>query len=216
MDDHQFAWILWYLLKAQNNKIFSDLDVDSRDTLKFAETESRVWAEALETIAQTVTQSRDLENVVLPNIPGHWCFTDGSWKDKDLFTGHAWYSNLEGFDGLMGARNVRATLTPLHAEIEVLLWAMECIRNLHQFHVTFATDCSQLVKMVSELEEWPTFANYLEDIKILRGNFNHSEIIHIPRTQNLKADSLAHSAGKQSFFVVHMDAELPVWFAESV
>nr|VDD30508.1 unnamed protein product [Brassica oleracea] len=40
---------------------------------------------------------------------------------------------------------------------------MECMKNLRQFQVTFATDCSQLVKMVSEPEEWPAFASYLED-----------------------------------------------------
>ena len=62
-------------------------------------------------------------------------------------------STLKGFDGLMGARNVRTSLTPLHAEMEALQWAMECMRNLRQFQVTFATDCSQLGKMVSEPEE---------------------------------------------------------------
>lgn len=59
-------------------------------------------------------------------------------------------STLKGFDGLMGARNVRASLSFLHVEIEAIIWTMECMRNLHQFQVTFATDCSQLVKMVSK------------------------------------------------------------------
>ena len=53
----------------------------------------------------------------------------------------------------MGVRNVRPSLSPLHAEVEALVWAMECMMNLHQYRVTFATDCSQLVKMVSEPEE---------------------------------------------------------------
>ena len=70
-----------------------------------------------------------------------------------VFSGQGWLSNLEGFDGLLGARNVRASLSPLHAEMEALLWAMECMRNLRQFQVMFATDCSQLVKMVSKPEE---------------------------------------------------------------
>ena len=60
---------------------------------------------------------------------------------------------MEGFDGLMGARNTRASMSPLHAEVEVLIWAMESMRNLRLFQVTFETDYSQLVKMVSELEE---------------------------------------------------------------
>ena len=55
---------------------------------------------------------------------------DGSWKEGDNFPGQGWFSTLEGFDGFLGARNVRATLSPLHAEIEALLWAMECMKNL--------------------------------------------------------------------------------------
>ena len=143
-------------------------------------------------------------------------FTDGSSKNQDIYSGQGWYSTLEGYDGLMGARNTRASQSPLHSEIEALIWAMECMRNLRQFRVTFATDCAQLVKMVSEPEEWPAFASYLEDIAFLKRSFNSSEIINIPRTQNLRVDSLARTARKQLSSVVHMDAELPVWFAESI
>lgn len=53
----------------------------------------------------------------------------------------------------MEARNVRDSISPLHAEMEVLVWAMECMRNLRQLNVIFATDCSQLMKMISEPEE---------------------------------------------------------------
>ena len=150
MDDHQFAWILWYIWKGINNKVFSNLDIDPRDTLKLAETESSLWAEA-----HIVNEQRTVSHVEvrsLPSIPGRWCFTDGSWKENDIFSGQGWFSTLEGFDGLMGARNVWAGLSPLHAEMEALLWAMECMRNLHQFQITFATNCSQLMKMVSEPE----------------------------------------------------------------
>ena len=214
MEDHQFAWILWYIWKARNNKVFSDLDIDSLDTLKLAETESTLWAEA-----QILNEQRATPPIVatiMPSIPGRWCFTDGSWKEGDSFSGQGWYSTFEGFDGLLGARNVRACLSPLHAEMEALLWAMVCMRNLRQFQVTFATDCSQLVKMVSTPEEWPAFANYLDDIKILQESFTRSEIIYVPRTQNTKADRLARSVRKQPSFVVHMDADHPVWFTESV
>ncbi|XP_033135982.1 uncharacterized protein LOC103841762 [Brassica rapa] len=214
MEDHQFAWILWYIWKGRNNKVFSNLDMDPKDTLKLAETESTLWAEAqLLNEQRTVTQVQVTSH---PSIPGRWCFTDGSWKEGDTFSGQGWFSSLEGFEGLMGARNVRATLTPLHAEMEVLLWAMECMRNLRQFQVTFATDCSQLVKMVSEPEEWPAFASYLVDIQNLKESFIRSEIIHVPRTQNTKADSLARSARIQPSFVVHMDQHLPIWFSGSI
>ena len=88
-----------------------------------------------------------------------------------------------------------------------LLWCnvTECMRNLHQFHVTFATDCSHLVKMISEPEEWPSFEIYLECIKILKTNFRNSENIHVPRTETLRTDSLARNVRKQSSFVVQIN-----------
>ena len=46
MDDHQFAWILWYIWEGRNNKVFTDLDICPKEMLKFAETVSTLWAEA--------------------------------------------------------------------------------------------------------------------------------------------------------------------------
>ena len=46
-------------------------------------------------------------------------------------------------------------------------------------------------------------------------SFNNSSIIHVRRTYNTWVDCLAHSVKKPPFFVVYMDTELPVWFAES-
>ena len=151
MDDHQFAWILWYIWKGRNNKVFSNLDVDPRETLRLAELESTLWAVAQVKKNQTPEIQAHTRTPLVTS--GRWCFIDGSWKDKDIFSGQGWYSTLPGFDGLSEARNVRACLSPLHSEIEALIWAMESMRNLRQFQVTFATDCSQLVKMVSEPEE---------------------------------------------------------------
>ncbi|XP_056854813.1 uncharacterized protein LOC108842133 [Raphanus sativus] len=215
MEEHHFAWILWYIWKGRNSKVFSNLDTEPRETLRRAMTESLLWMEAQQEIVQPQDQVTHTSDAVLPIRSGRWCFTDGSWKPEDTFSGQGWYSTLEGFEGLLGARNTRASQTPLHAEVEALIWAMECMRNLRQYNVTFATDCSQLVKMVSEPGEWPAFASYLEDIKSLKRSFNSSEIIHIPRTQNNKADSLARSVRQQTSFTVHMDTYHPVCFIES-
>ena len=77
---------------------------------------------------QRATQHVEVLN--LPSIPGRWYFTDSSGKDNEFFPGQSWYSTLEGFDGLMRLRNVRASLSPLHSEVEALLWTIECMRNL--------------------------------------------------------------------------------------
>lgn len=120
----------------------------------------------------------------------------------------------------MEARNTRPRLLLLHSEMEALIWTIKNMRNLRQYHVTFATDCIPLVKMIYAPEILPVFTNYLDDIKILQGIFSYAKIIHIPRTLNTKEDSLrtlntkedslVRSAKKQSFFIVHMDAQLPI------
>ena len=90
------------------------------NTLKLAETESTLWAKA-----QILNEQRTIPQIVdttLSSFPGRWCFSDGSWKEGDTFSGQGWFSTLEGFEGLLGARNVRASISPLHAEMEALLW----------------------------------------------------------------------------------------------
>ena len=128
MEDHQFAWILWYIWKGRNNKVFSNIDTDSRETLNLAELESTLWAEAQ--IVNNPRVSPEAQIRVPSRTTGRWCFIDSSWKDKDASSGQGWFNTLPGFEDLLGTRNVRASLSPLHAELEALIWAMECMKNL--------------------------------------------------------------------------------------
>ena len=99
--------------------MFSNLDIDPMETLRLAELESTLWAEA----RVNNDQKRELQVQTRPTLvtSGRWCFTDNSWKDKDLFSGQGCYSILPGFNGLLGAMNVRACLSPLHSEVEALI-----------------------------------------------------------------------------------------------
>lgn len=67
-----------------------------RDTLKLAETESLLWAEARDSLRQGFDQTRSWVATTTPTNPSRWCFTDGSWKDQDNFSGQGRYSTLEG------------------------------------------------------------------------------------------------------------------------
>ena len=98
MEDHQFAWILWYIWKSRKNKVFSNLDIDQRETFNLAELESTLWTEAHVTNNLRVVH----EVQIRPNsgTTRRWCFTDGSWKYKNLFSGQGWFSTLPGFEGL--------------------------------------------------------------------------------------------------------------------
>ena len=100
-----------------------------------------------------ITSRNNSTEAIVPSIQSRWCFTNRSLKIQKIYWGQRWYSTLEGYDGLMGTRNTRASQSPLHSEIWALIWVIECIRNLRQFSVTFATDFSPLVKMVLEPEE---------------------------------------------------------------
>ena len=103
----------------------------------------------------------------------------------------------------MGARNTKASQSPLHSEIEALIWAMECMRNLKQFSIGLflvGEDGFRTRRMTS-------FCKLLRrHIKVLKRKFNSLELIHVPRTHSSRAESVARSARKQSSFVIHMDA----------
>ena len=115
----------------------------------------------------------------------------------------------------MDARNTKANLSPLHSEVEALVWTMDCMQNLHQFHITFTTDCSQLGEDGFETRRidrfYKLFGRYQDPEEIFQQFEHHS----YTRTQNTLTDYLAQSARKQPSFFVNIDAELSVWFAES-
>ncbi|XP_013709134.2 uncharacterized protein LOC125594011 [Brassica napus] len=48
----------------------------------------------------------ETQDTIPQSITGRWCFTDGSWKEEDMFSGQGWFSTLPGFEGLMGATNI--------------------------------------------------------------------------------------------------------------
>ena len=64
---------------------FSNIDIDPRDTLKLAETESLLWTGAHVSLTQRIPQNIEVEATNLPIIPDRWCFTDGSSKDDEIF-----------------------------------------------------------------------------------------------------------------------------------
>ena len=137
LKDHQFAWILGYIWKSQNSKVFSNLEIDPKDTFKSADTESILWAEAQLTITHRISQSTGEVESMLSSRPERLCFTDGSWKEYESYSEHGWYSTLKGFDGLMGTKNTRPNIFPLYSKVEAFIWAMKCMRNLQHVSCHF-------------------------------------------------------------------------------
>ncbi|CAA7029123.1 unnamed protein product [Microthlaspi erraticum] len=97
-------------------------------------------------------------------------------------------------DKLMGTCNLRRGLSPLQTEIEALIWAMQCMLRQKKLKIVFETDCFNVVKIVSKLEEWPIFATILDEFCRCKVEFISFSIVHIIRTNNTKADKLAQRA----------------------
>ena len=73
MEDHQFAWILWYIWKDRNNKVSSNLDIDLRETLRLAKVESTLWTEAH---VNNNGCAHEVQVMSSLGTTGRWCFTD--------------------------------------------------------------------------------------------------------------------------------------------
>ncbi|XP_010451432.1 PREDICTED: uncharacterized protein LOC104733560 [Camelina sativa] len=187
-----FPWILWYIWKARNDKIFSNLDSNPLAILRLAEDEAKAWALAqlddMACLSESLGGIGHSESGVL-RIPrphsSYMCFVDGSWKATDRFAGSGWFCTSPWGDApIMGAANHRRSLSPLHAEVEALVWAMRCMIGADNQSVVFLTDCSDLVKMVSSPSEWPAFTPYLEDLQMDKEEFTSFSLVYVPRSQN--------------------------------
>ena len=91
---------------------------------------------------------------------------------------------------LMGIRNFTRCESALHSEVEALRWAMKNMLE-HSPCQSFGTDCKELIAMINELQEWPSFATELEKIETLHICFPDFKIIHVPRVRSQFSDFLA-------------------------
>ncbi|XP_010495697.1 PREDICTED: uncharacterized protein LOC104772828 [Camelina sativa] len=197
-----FPWLMWYIWKARNARVYENIVEKSEDIVRIAEGEATWWQKAQleEDIGIPVSFPVGLSvpaatNTLPTEFSGYRCFIDGSWKAGDQFAGAGWCcTSLQDASPLMGARSFRRSLSPLHAEAEAFLWAMRCMIG-HDFgDVAFYTDCADLVKMVSSPSDWPAFSTYLDDITMDREEFSSFSLSYISRKANVTADSLARQA----------------------
>lgn len=63
----------------------------------------------------------------------------------------------------VGLKGSRRCLSPLHTELEALVWAMKSLGAIPMTDVLFVKDCSDLIAMTSNPGDWPAFASELKD-----------------------------------------------------
>lgn len=209
-----FPWIAWYIWKARNEKVFNNKEVLPPETLALALSESKSWS-----VAQQIDgQGEDAEapTEVLEHLEEQrgacWCQIDASWEGTDSKSGFGFM--LQALDSkVFGQRCINRVLSPLHAEFSALLWAMESALQRGYNAVHFETDCSGIIKIIEEADDWLTFSTELDRFSVFRDRFSSFSISLISRTNNVCADRLAKSARARGFDFSHISSPVLEWLA---
>ncbi|XP_018463807.1 uncharacterized protein LOC108834986 [Raphanus sativus] len=170
--------------RARNDKLFNGKVVSPMDTLQHASLEAECWRKANEKEQTDEDQDEPPTTSIetppeIPRIPT--CQIDASWINKAV------------------------SLSALHAEMDGLLWAISCMRERRFTSIRFETDCSDLVDMTTNPEEWPTFATEIDMFHRLQDSFEDVTFNHIPRSRNGRADALAKEARMKGYIFSHID-----------
>uniref|UniRef100_A0A0D3BHP9 RNase H type-1 domain-containing protein n=1 Tax=Brassica oleracea var. oleracea TaxID=109376 RepID=A0A0D3BHP9_BRAOL len=204
-----YPWIIWYIWKASNDKLFRRIDRDPLELVRYAESECQAWFNANDIIPPVVQVSNNEESQALSL--GNICLLDGSWTASDRFSGCGWVWIDSGENTqLMGTRNFMRCESALHSEVEALRWAMENMLQ-HSPCQSFGTDCKELIAMIKEHQEWPSFATELEKIETLQICFPDFKIIHVPRVLNQFSDFLTKTASTFRRELLFIGCSIPVW-----
>ncbi|XP_018473829.1 uncharacterized protein LOC108845059 [Raphanus sativus] len=183
-DKYPYPWIIWYIWKARNDKLFRGIDRDPLELVRYAKSECQAWFDANKVIP--VVQGPEIEDqaISLDNI----CLLDGSWTSQSQFSGCGWvWMDSGGKIELMGTRNIPRRESALHSEVKALRWAMENMLQ-HSTCQRFGTDYKELIAMIKDPAAWPSFATELERIETLLICFSDFDISYVPRTHNQFSD----------------------------
>ncbi|XP_048591405.1 equilibrative nucleotide transporter 3-like [Brassica napus] len=157
------------------------------DILQHASLEAECWRKANENEEVEEDHYDPLaieEEIVPPWIPRiPTCRIDASWINNDSVSGLGWSLKDQLGSEHFGLRACNRSLSALHAEMDGLLWAVSCMREMRISSIRFETDCSDLVDMTMNPMEWPTSTTEIEMLQRLQEDFEDD--YHPSRTLTL-------------------------------
>ncbi|KAG7559147.1 Ribonuclease H-like superfamily [Arabidopsis thaliana x Arabidopsis arenosa] len=208
-----FPWILWYIWKSRNRFCFENFKEPPQETLALALREASVWKKA--NMREAIDPEPLARAVLLPSsAPGiSECQIDASWHSEDTLSGHGWVLVDQARILQLGLKSSRRSLSPLHAEIDSLLWAMDCLISLGITNGAFASDCSDLISLIDNQEAWPSFAAEMASFRSLVCFFPSFSIRFLPRSFNTRADCLAKKARARNSLFSHVSSSVPDWLS---
>ena len=111
LDKDTYPWIMWFIWKSRNDKLFRGIDMDPLETVWHAESECHAWFQA---------NSKQEEHVVAQNLEqltnSEKCMVDGSWTHDAHYNSYGWtWKTSGGTTQLLGAQNQRRIISPLHS-----------------------------------------------------------------------------------------------------
>ncbi|KAG2249661.1 hypothetical protein Bca52824_089289 [Brassica carinata] len=156
-----FPWIVWFIWKARNEKTFNGRDILPPETVTHANSEEESWRVA-QVLPEKVTAGRNLDlhtDSAGNESPLPRCQVDASWVTNSTVFGGGFAVDLDNGTHLYGSIGMKQVLSPLHAEFNILLFAMRSSLQLGVTSMSFQSDCLQLVKLINDEEDWPALAS---------------------------------------------------------
>ena len=153
-----FPWIAWFIWKARNEKIFNGKKILPPDTVNHAIREEEEWRVA-QIISSPKAPTRVTDADVQNELPFPRCQVDAFWVTNSNVFGGCFVFDFEPGSHTYGSLGMQQVSSPLHAEFNILLYAMKYSLQLGYTSMSFDSDCLKLVKMINEEEDWPSLAS---------------------------------------------------------
>ncbi|KAF3525420.1 hypothetical protein F2Q69_00047723 [Brassica cretica] len=140
------------------------------------------------------------------------CRVDGSWKHDDATNGVGWILHLQdGSIDLLGLQGGHKEISPLHAELKSLTWALKYLSHHRRYCNHYVTDSQDLIKMTKTPEDWPVFASELSELKTLWEIYHDAKVVYEARSSNTQADFLARQAQTRKRIFSYVSTSVPYW-----